>query len=64
MNVYRTAMLRFGRMIHAVMHDEDGRDITLCRLGRGSDLREAPPEREVDCPECCARLRGGTRRRA
>lgn len=63
MNIYRTGMLRFGHMIHAIMHDGDGGDITLCRLGRGADLRSAPPEKEVDCPECCARLKGVTRRR-
>jgi hypothetical protein len=55
-------MLRFGRFVHAVMRLDD-EDVLLCRLGRGADLREAPPEAEVDCPECCARLRGQTRRR-
>lgn len=63
MNIYRTAMLRFGRYIHAVIDDGEGGDILLCRMGRGPDLRPAPAEKEVDCDECLNRLRGNTRKR-
>lgn len=56
-------MLRFGHFIHAVERDEKNEyDILVCRKGSGADLRDAPPDREVNCPDCEARLKGQTRR--
>lgn len=62
-NAYKTAMLRFGHYVHAVERDEKNEyDILVCRKGAGADLRDAPPDRPVNCPDCEAALRGQTRR--